>query len=135
MSSTNRAKLTAAALLPLLVACSGLSKEAKQMTGDYYIDEVSPDIPVMELRKDGTVIQHAILPGVLSYSVRGKWNVKNDSLIITNEPRPFEFEGDSTLIGEIPARMSKAVVSFNGLTLTLRHNGADYVYYRRGHRE
>ena len=118
-----------------LTACSGLSDEAKEMIGDYYINEVSTETPVMELRSNGTVVQHAIKPGVLSYSVKGKWNVKNDSLIIINDVKPFDIEGDSTLIGEIPKRMSKAVVAFNGLTLTLRSGGADYVYFRRGHVE
>ncbi len=125
-------------LLPALVlaiaatSCSGLSKEAKEMVGEYYIDEVSIDSPVLVLKSNGTVVQRAIKPGVLSYSVKGKWNVEHDSLIIKNDTVPFDIEGDSTLIGEIPQRMSKAVVAFNGITLTLRSGGADYVYFRRG---
>lgn len=134
----NRTLLTAiaaAAVMLLTGGCSGLTKEAKEMVGDYYINEVSADLPVMELKSDGTIVQRAIKPGVLTYSVKGKWNVKRDSLIVENEPIPFDVEGDSTLIGTIPPRMAKAVVGFNGLTLTLRHDGADYVYFRRGHRE
>lgn len=115
--------------------CSGLSSEAKKMTGDYYISEVSNDVPVMELHGDGTIIQRAIVPGVLTYSVKGRWNVKNDSLIVKKNSAPFDIEGDSTLIGEIPPGMSKAIVAFNGVTLTLRQNGVDYVYFRRGHRD
>lgn len=116
-----------------LSSCSGLSSKAKEMVGDYYINEVSTDEPVMQLKKNGTVIQRAIMPGVLSYSVKGKWNVVDDSLVIKNDPTPIDVEGDSTLIGVIPERMSKAVVAFTGSSLTLRSGGADYVYYRRGH--
>lgn len=124
--------LPALALSIAATSCSGLSKEAKEMVGEYYIDEVSIDSPVLELKSNGTVVQRAIKPGVLSYSVKGKWNVEHDSLIIKNDTVPFDIEGDSTLIGEIPQRMSKAVVAFNGITLTLRSGGADYVYFRRG---
>lgn len=117
-----------------LSGCSGLSSRAKEMTGDYYLPELTDDVPVMELKGNGTVVQRAIMPGVLSYSVKGRWNVKNDSLIITKLSEPYDVEGDSTLIGKIPERMSKAVVAFNGVTLTLRQGGADYVYFRRGQR-
>lgn len=116
-----------------LTSCNHLSKKAKEIVGDYYLQEVSTDEPVMQLNSNGTVVQRAIMPGVLSFSVKGKWNVVDDSLIITNDPKPFEIEGDSTLIGDIPQRMSKAVVAFTGSSLTLRSEGADYVYYRRGH--
>lgn len=105
------------------------------MVGEYYINEVSTDEPVMVLNSNGSVVQRAIKTGVLSFSVKGKWNVKHDSLIIVNDTKPFDIVGDSSLIGEIPPRMSKAVVNFNGSSLTLRSDGADYVYYRRGHRE
>lgn len=124
--------IATAAILLASTACSGLSSDARKMTGNYYINEISTDTPVLELRPNGTAIQRAILPGVLTYCVKGKWNVKNDSLIITKNSRPFDIEGDSTLIGNIPRRTARAVVAFNGTTLTLRHNGADYVYYRRG---
>lgn len=115
--------------------CSRLSKDAKKMVGEYYINEVSTEEPVMVLKSNGTVIQRAIKPGILAYSVKGCWNVKNDSLVIVNEPTPFDVEGDSTLIGQIPERMAKAVVAFTGTALTLRSDGADYLYFRRGHRE
>lgn len=118
-----------------LCGCSGLSSRAKEMKGDYYLPEITDDVPMMELKGNGTVVQRAILPGVLSYSVKGRWNVKNDSLIITKLSKPYDIEGDSTLIGKIPERMSKAVVAFNGVTLTLRQGGADYVYFRRGQKK
>lgn len=129
-------------LLLLLIAsaaitgCHRLSSEAKQMIGDYYITDISNDLPVLELQSDGSVVQRAIKPGVLTYSVKGRWNVVDDSLVIfDNDTIPFDIEGDSTLIGNIPQRSSRAIVNFNGTSLTLRHDGADYVYYRRGHRK
>lgn len=119
-----------------ITGCHRLSSDAKQMIGDYYITDISNDLPVLELKSNGTVVQRAIKPGVLTYSVKGRWNVVNDSLVIfDNDTIPFDIEGDSTLIGDIPQRSSKAIVNFNGTSLTLRHDGADYVYYRRGHRE
>lgn len=124
-----------ASAVMIVSGCSGLSSEAKKMKGDYYITEVSNDVPVMELHGDGTIIQRAIVPGVLTYSVKGRWNVKNDSLIIKKNSAPFDIEGDSSLIGEIPPGMTKAIVAYNGVTLTLRQDGVDYVYYRRGHKE
>ncbi len=120
----------------ITTGCHRLSSEAKQMIGDYYITDISNDLPVLELKSNGSVVQRAIKPGVLTYSVKGRWNVVNDSLVIfDNDTIPFDIEGDSTLIGDIPQRSSKAIVNFNGTSLTLRHDGADYVYYRRGHRE
>lgn len=124
--------IAAAAGMLLLSSCSGLSDRAKEMVGIYYIDEVSTDTPVLELSDDGTVLQRAIRPGVLTYAVKGKWNVENDTLFITNEPEPVEVDGDATLVGEIPEKRSLPVVDFNGITLTLRNGGAEYVYRRRG---
>lgn len=42
-----------------------------------------------------------------------------------------EAKGDTTLIGRVAEKMAKAVVNYNGLTLTLRSDGNDYVYTRR----
>ncbi len=126
--------LCAAAALAL-TACSGLSDEAKEMVGDYYITEISPDEPMMELKGNGKCIVHAVKPGVLSYRVPGRWNVVNDSLVLTLKPAKMTFEGDSTLIGEIPEHMAKKVAEFNGTRLTLQLDGVNYVYDRRGHKD
>lgn len=126
--------LTIAALMggSTLGACSRLSSEAKEMVGNYFIPEVSQDTPLMELNADGTCIQRAIRPGILTMSVPGKWNVLRDSLIMEFDPTGLQTEGDSTLVGNIPLSIKKAVVNFNGSTLTLEHEGVQYVYLRRG---
>ena len=118
-----------------LSGCSHLSSEAKEMVGNYYIPEVSQDTPLMELNSNGHCIMRSIKPGVLTISVSGRWNVENDSLIMELEPDKLTTEGDSTLVGNIPARLSKAVVEFNGTSLTLETDGVPYMYLRRGQTE
>lgn len=115
----------------MLCGCSRLSSEAKEMVGNYFIPEVSQDTPIMELNDDGTCIQRAIRPGVLTMSVPGKWNVLRDSLIMEFDPSGLQTQGDSTLVGNIPLTLKKAVVDFNGSTLTLEYDGVQYVYLRR----
>jgi lipoprotein len=115
----------------ILCGCSRLSSEAKEMIGNYYIPEVSQDLPLMELNSDGTCVMRAIKPGVLTISVPGKWNVLRDTLFIENTPTELTAEGDTTLIGNIPENMAKAVINFSGVTLTLESDGVQYVYLRR----
>lgn len=115
----------------ILGGCSRLSSEAKEMIGNYYIPEVSQDMPLMELNSDGTCVMRAIKPGVLTISVPGKWNVLRDTLFIENTPAELTAEGDTTLIGNIPENMTKAVINFTGVTLTLESDGVEYVYLRR----
>lgn len=128
--------LIASSLIALsLSACSGLSSRAKQMIGDYYVPAISADSPVMELKEDGTCVMHAYgKDNVLSYEVPGKWNVVDDMLVMDLCPDKITFSGDSSLIGNIPEHISKKVVDFNGLTLTLNVDGINYTYNRRGHR-
>lgn len=116
----------------VLCGCSDLSSEAKEMVGNYYIPEVSQDDPLMELNSDGTCIIRAVKPGVLTMSVPGKWNVLRDSLLVRLDPSGLVTVGDSTLVGNIPLEMKKAVVDFNGSSLTLEYDGVQYVYLRRG---
>ncbi|WP_168185166.1 MULTISPECIES: hypothetical protein [Duncaniella] len=114
-----------------LCACSHLSKEAEEIIGTYYNTELSQTDPVMELHKDAKCIIRAIKPGILTYSVDGKWNVENDSLIVTLDPESMTFEGDSTLIGRIPTRIAQKVVSYNDFSLQLETDGITYLYQRR----
>lgn len=114
-----------------LSSCNRLSSEAKKMVGDYYIPEVSEDTPLMELNSNGKCVVRAIKPGVLTYSVEGRWNVIDDSLKIKLDPATLETIGDSTLVGNIPQTIEKAVVNYNGLTLTVNLNGINYYYVRR----
>lgn len=112
-------------------ACHRLSSEAKKITGNYFIPEISEDEPLLELRKDATCTLRAIKPGVLTYSVDGYWNVLNDSLVADVDPSTIVWEGDSSLIGEIAPRFTRHVVSFNDVTLTVEKDGVQYVYHRR----
>ncbi len=118
-------------------SCNHLSDQAKDMVGVYYQPAISENEPIMELNDDGTCIVHAIKPNVMSYTVNGQWNVENDSLMIETDGKVAEIAGDTTqvTVGEIPLRISYAITSFNGLTLTLNREGADYAYSRRGHNE
>lgn len=112
-------------------SCSHLSKEAKEIVGTYYNPEISQTDPVMKLQKNASCIITAIKPGVLTYSVEGKWNVLNDSLILELDPKSITFEGDSTLIGNIPERVARKVLSHNDFSLQLESGGVSYLYQRR----
>jgi len=114
-----------------LVSCNRLSKQAKEMVGNYYIPEISEDEPLMELRKDGKCTIRAINPGVLTISVDGRWNVLDDSLKIDLKPETIITQGDSTLVGNIPQHIGKSIVEFNGISLTVNDGGITYVYHRR----
>ncbi|MCH5346269.1 MAG: hypothetical protein J1E63_04130 [Muribaculaceae bacterium] len=120
------------ALLPLLLAsCGKLSKEAKGMIGDYYISEVSIDTPVLQLKEDGTCVRTAIRPNYVTFSVEGKWNVKNDSLIIDLDPNRITWEGDRSMIGDFPTHTAYYISAFNGLNLEVVSDGLTYSLHRR----
>ncbi len=121
----------AAALCAVTMGCHRLSEKARQMPGHYYINEISQDLPLLELNDDATCIVRAIKPGILTYAVAGRWDVVGDSLVIEVEPVLTELQGDSSLVGDIPARLARRVQEFTGTSLTLRHDGSDYVYLRR----
>lgn len=86
---------------------------------------------MMELRGDGRCVIRAIRPGVLTYQVPGKWNVENDTLRMVLDPEGMTWEGDSSLIDEVPPEIKRAVVEFTGVNLTLKQNGILKVYHRR----
>lgn len=131
-SASTAIRLSVVAICAMsLCACSHLSKEAKEIIGTYYNTELSQTEPVMELHKDAKCVIRAIKPGVLTYSVDGKWNVENDSLIVTLLPETLTFEGDSTLIGQIPTRIAQKVVGYNDFSLQLETDGIIYLYQRR----
>lgn len=117
--------------LPFLASCSRLSKEAREIVGTYYNTELSQTEPVMELHKNASCVLRAIKPGVLTYTVEGKWNVENDSLIINIDPTSVQSEGDSTLIGKIPYRIAQKVISHTEFSLQLETDGISYLYQRR----
>lgn len=114
----------------LCCGCNHLSSRAKEMIGNYYIPEISEDVPLMELNSDGTCTYRAT-NGILTISADGEWNVENDSLVIDLDPATVDTRGDSTLMGNVAAHISKYVIDFNGINLTLSDRGTQYVYHRR----
>lgn len=130
MKIFNRLSIIAVAITA--IACGRLSDEARGMIGNYYISEISEDTPLLELKKDGSCVVRAIRPGVLTFSVAGTWNVLNDSLLIELDPTKVTTEeGDSSLVGNIPSRMAKHIVSYNEITLETETDGVTYSYHRR----
>lgn len=123
--------ITAVGVMMMTASCNPLTDEAKQMVGDYYIAEISQDVPLMELKGNGKCVVSAVKPGVLTYSVEGKWNVKNDSLLIDLKPETLKFEGDSMWIGEIPAHRSYYIVSYNEMNLEVKKDDLNYTLHRR----
>ncbi len=114
-----------------LSSCGGLSKEAKAIVGTYYNTEVSQSEPVMVLKKNADCTVTAIKPGVLTYSVNGTWNVKNDSLVMELDPTSITYEGDSTYIGVVPTRVAQKIVGSTMFALQLEKDGVSYMYQRR----
>lgn len=125
-----RRLLVAAAAMGLLAAC-GLSSREKEMVGNYFISEISDIEPLYELRGDGSSVMRAIRPEVLTCWVEGRWHVKGDSLIIENDLSTVGFEGDRSLMGEVAPRAAYRISDYDGVSLTLRKDGIDYVYHRR----
>lgn len=114
-----------------LVSCNPLSDRAKEIAGTYYEPSVSETTPAMELNPDGTCTIRAILPGVLTYAIKGTWNVLSDTLIVESDGVPVEITGDSTLIGHTATRLARPVSDFNGAQLTLKLHHGDIIYVRR----
>lgn len=119
----------------LLSACNHLSREAKEIAGNYYLTSISEDEPVMELNTDGSCRIHAIKPGVMSYTVDGTWNVDDNEILIKTDGVPSSVTGDTTVVrvGRIPQEITYKIATFTGHSLTLHRDGNDYLYVRRGH--
>ena len=62
---------------------------------------------------------------------KADWNVVGDSLIFDIKKDKVTFDGDSSLVGNIPNHISKKIVAHDAWTLTLEQSGVHYVYYRR----
>lgn len=122
--------LLATLIILAAASCSKLSKEAKEIVGSYYNTELSQTEPVMELRDDGTCLVRAIRPGVLTYSVGGRWNVERDSLIMQLDPATLEADGDTMLIGRIPTHYASKIIDHTDFNLQLEQGGATYLYQR-----
>lgn len=115
----------------ILSSCNPLTDEAKEITGNYYLDEVSDDLPLMELNDDGTCLVRAIRPEVLTFSVEGTWNVLDDSLKISLDPSTLKWTGDSTLIGDIPVSLDKKLIRHSNISIEVENDGISYIYQRK----
>ena len=122
---------SAAAVLTLLGSCSHLSPEAKKMAGRYYIPGVSEDEPLLDLRSDGHCTVTKVVPGVVKFSVEGRWNVRNDSLVARLSPEKLTVDGDRGLVGDVPESMAFRITRFNDVSLTIERDGINYTYHRR----
>jgi hypothetical protein len=123
--------LVIVATLLLLTSCSKLSSEAKEIIGTYYNAHLSKDIPVFELRKDGTCTLRNIQPDVLVLEVSGTWNVDNDTLIVVNNLSTVKATGDTSIIGNISPILKRKVVSHDEMSLVLEREGIEYVFNRK----
>lgn len=123
--------LSAVAMCVAAQSCNPLTDEAKEVVGNYYIKELSDDVPIMELNDNGKAIYRTIKPEVLTISAEADWNVVGDSLIFDIKKDKVTFDGDSSLVGNIPNHISKKIVAHDAWTLTLEQSGVQYVYYRR----
>lgn len=135
-TSELKVAVASAALLALVSACGGLSDREKGMVGDYYVPVLSDNLPVYELREDRTATVRTITNGVV-VSVDGKWRVKGDSLIIDTDRATLKVEGDDIGIdAECAPRLSRYIISYNDVTLSLRHSdGLQHDYHRRYHKK
>lgn len=120
-----------AATAASLASCSKLSPEAREITGRYYIPEISEEEPLLELNPDATITVRAIKPQVLTYQINGNWDVVDGNIVATLDPSSLTWEGDSSLIGNIPESYTRRIVGHTDLTLTIDRDGIAYVYHRR----
>ncbi len=112
-------------------SCHRMSKQARAIVGTYYIPEISPDIPLLELRDDATITVRAVKPQVLTYSVDGVWDVVNDSIVATLDPTSLKWEGDSSLIGSLPTDYRRRIDEYTSQSLIIERDGIKYVYKRK----
>lgn len=123
--------LTAVCAMMLLVACGGLSNKAKKIVGNYYNTSISDNTPIFELNRDGTCVARAIRPEVLTISVKGTWNVVDDTLIIHNNLETITADGDTSLIGTVAPEYKAIVSGYTDRSLTLVRDGIEYEFIKR----
>lgn len=125
---------TTGALLLLLWSCGGMSRQAKEIAGDYYNVQLSSELPVLELKKDGTSVVRNIAPDVLVMEVDGTWEIQGDSLIIVNDLNRKRLKGDTAIAGDIAPRIARKINSHDAHSITLSKDNIDYMYIRH-HKE
>lgn len=124
----------AAVAVAALCGCSGMSREEKELVGDYYNQQVSDKLPMFELKDDGTSVVRNIDPGVLVMEVDGTWSVTGDSLIIVNDLVTLRLHGDTSIVGEIAPRVARKIVSHENRNLIMSKDNIEYLYRQRKHR-
>ena len=120
--------LYAALLSIFLISCGKLSSEAEKIVGTYYNPQISSDIPMFDLREDGTCFVRNIHPDVLMMEVKGTWNVEDDSLIVINDLSTVSVVGDTSIMGDVAPVLKRRVVSSDETTLILEDDGIEYLY-------
>lgn len=120
-------------LMILTVSCDSLSEQEEAMVGDYYLQAVSDNVPYYELRDDRSATVRKIVDGV-EIAANGRWRVEDDSLVIETDSKSLTTKGgDASLVKiSLPERISHPIISYNGITLSLRNSdGIQYDYHRR----
>jgi|GEM_PF-1929270 len=118
----------------VMAGCDSLSDQEKRMVGDYYIPEVSDSTPLYELSEDRSAVVRTIADGVEA-SVRGKWRVDNDSLIIDIDESTLTMSDPQAVKVKMQPHIALPIVSYNEITLSLRKSdGLQYDYHRRFHK-
>ncbi len=115
----------------LLMACGGLSDKARHIVGTYYNTSISDDIPVFELNRDGSCLMRAIRPDVLTISVKGTWNVVDDTLVIHHDLATITAEGDTSLMGTVAPEFKAKVTGYTDYSLTLLRDGVEYEFMKQ----
>lgn len=125
----------AVSLVTAAAGCDSLSGQEKRMVGDYYQSAISDNVPRYELRDDRSATVRMLVDGV-EVSVCGKWRVRKDSLVIDTDASTLAIDGGdlATVKIEVPGHIAHPIISFNDITLSLRHSdGLQYDYHRRYH--
>lgn len=117
-----------------LCGCSGMSREEKELIGDYYNQQLSDKLPMFELKDDGTSVVRNIDPGVLVMEIDGTWSLTGDSLVIVNDQLTLRLQGDTSIVGEIAPRVARRIVSHDGRNIIMSKDNIEYLYIHRKHR-
>lgn len=118
--------LLAIVVVTLSVSCSRLSGTAKKIAGCYILPEISQTEPLYELNCDGSCLIRAIKPGVTTYSVSGRWNVIDDSLVVTLDSSTLAVDGDPSIVGQVPERSAHKLAGYDEFNLQLEKGGVVY---------
>lgn len=118
------------ATMLLLCSCSGLSRQEKEIAGNYYNQQLSDRLPILELNADRTSVVRNIAPDVLVMEVNGTWSIVGDSLVIVNDLNSIRLQGDTSIVGDIAPRLTRRIVAHDPHSITLSKDNIDYLYIR-----